>query len=196
MTNRRTSVKRIGLILAFGIVIGVPIVFVAKYGVDWKGWESASRMARELQVEARASAPFTETAKRLREYRVNRNKWEALGLTTYEYELTAHCFCNIAGRHIVKIKNGEVSAVIDADTMTFVHAGDLRLYDTVEQRFEIVRDAIRYGADKFNVSYDPDTGIPAKTEYDYRTEVIDDEGWDAIRLLSSGSSGDDATQQR
>jgi hypothetical protein len=193
MSDHRTSIKRIGLIVMFGIVIGGPIVFVATHGVDWEGWESASRMARELRTEIRAGAPFTETAKRLREYRVNRNKWQALGLTTYEYEFTAHCACSNGGRHVVKVRNGAVTAVIDADTMMFVPADDLPLYDTIEQRFEIVRDAIRYGADKFTVSYDPETGIPVRTEYDYRAEVIDDEGWNAIRLLSSGSSNEDAT---
>jgi hypothetical protein len=80
--NRQVSVKRIGLIRTIGIAIGGPIVFVAKYDSLRKVWESVSHMARELHVEVRATIPFTGTAKRLREYRVNRNEWEALGLHT------------------------------------------------------------------------------------------------------------------
>jgi hypothetical protein len=160
---------------------------VAKKTIDWKGWESASRIAREFPAELRAVAPFTETAKRLREYRNNRNKWQSLGLTTYDYEFTAHCFCSNGGRHIVKVENGKVPAVIDANTMTPIQADDLRHYDTIDQRFDVVRDDIRYGADRFGVSYDPDTGIPVRTEYDYHAEGIDDEGWNAIRLTKSCS---------
>lgn len=82
--------------------------------------------------------------------------------------------------------------VARSETAELVHAGDLGLYDTIDQRFDVVREAIRSGADRYEVSYDPDTGIPVRTEYDHRIEAVDDEGWNSIRLLPSASHGEDA----
>jgi hypothetical protein len=78
-----------------------------------------------------------------------------------DYEFEAHCVCGNAGRHIVRVRDGEVVEVMDAETAEFVHAADLRLCDTIDQCFDIVRNAIRYGADRIEVSFDPDTRIPS-----------------------------------
>ena len=142
MSNRQVSVKRIGLILVGSVIIGGPILFIADHGSISTAMESAAQMAREGRVELRAALPFTETAKRLREYRVNRNKWDALDLADYDYEFEAHCFCSNGGRHIVRVRDRQVVEVMDSETGELVHAGDLRLYDTIDQRFDIVRHAI------------------------------------------------------
>lgn len=195
MSSQRTSFRRVGLLLIIGLLIGGPTVFVARHGSLSAAWVSISYMAGEVHFAIRATLPFTETAKRLHECQTNREKWNALGLRNYEYEYEAFCFCPNGGRHIVKVVNGRVASVIDGNTSEFVHEGDLRFYYTIEQRFEIVHSAIWYGADHYEVSYDPATGIPARTEYDYRTDWIDDEGWNTIRLLPPGANSrkNDAT---
>ncbi len=107
------------------------------------------------------------------------------------YLFEAHRFYSNGGRHLVTVDDHRAISVANADTGESVGIANYRLSDTIDDRFELIRSALRHGADKYDVTYHAATGIPVRSVYDYREEILDDEGWNAITLFErSGVSAD------
>ena len=183
-----TSRKRLANIVLLGVVVGLPVVLLSRYGTR-KPLELVKEASVDTIAAVRSNLPFTHTARALGEWRAHRAQWKSLNLQSYVYLFEAHCYCSNGGRHLVTVDDGRIVSVVDAETGESIGIANYRLFDTIDDRFMVIRDALRHGADEYDVTYDPATGIPVRTVYDYREELVDDEGWNTITLLdSSGAS--------
>jgi hypothetical protein len=108
----------------------------------------------------------------------NREKWEALGVKHYRFELTISCFCPFMDviPVTVEVKDGKIVSMTDASgqplkdefAQTFEEAA------TVEGLFAIAEENIA-NADEIEVTYDAQYGFPASIVVDRIKLAVDDE---------------------
>ena len=105
-----------------------------------------------------------------------RARWQALGSSSYSYELDQGCFCVGAGRAmVVTVENG---SVVDAE---YVGTGDavehtlIGYLPSIPDLFDIIEDALNANAASFAATYNELYGYPTRIEIDYSATAIDDE---------------------
>ncbi|HFD88139.1 MAG TPA: hypothetical protein ENJ35_10760 [Gammaproteobacteria bacterium] len=107
----------------------------------------------------------------------NRSKWEALNIDDYTYTLQRSCFCGPNERRPVDITvhNGEVTSAKYADTGEPLpeNASFNRL--TIPDLFDQIQGAIDQNAERIDVTYDPQTGIPGNMYIDISSQIADEE---------------------
>ena len=104
-----------------------------------------------------------------------RTLWDRQDVGSYSYLLELECFCAPASQLepvLVTVQNGAATSVVywddDPADRTPAPAELFAPYDTVEELFEIVEDAIRRDADVLQVGYDRDYGFPNVINVDYQ----------------------------
>jgi hypothetical protein len=104
-----------------------------------------------------------------------RTLWDRKAVASYSYILELECFCAPASQLnpvLVTVHNGAVTSVVYWDENPAnrppAPAGLFAPYDTVEELFEMVEDAIRRDADVLQVGYDPEYGFPQVINVDYQ----------------------------
>ena len=103
-----------------------------------------------------------------------RLRWEGKNVASYSYIIELQCFCAPASQLrpvLVTVQNGAVAS------LQYYHANPAQRtpapaevfgpYDTVEELFDIVDDAIDRDADLLQVGYDPEYGFPNTANIDY-----------------------------
>ena len=114
---------------------------------------------------------------RLLELEIHQARWQSLGPASYEYAVQRMCFCAPAslGPVRVRVENGEVVERVYVDSGTPV-AGDLAtVFPSVDGLFDVLRSAIDRDADRIDVTYDPDLGVPIDFYIDYSEMAVDEE---------------------
>jgi hypothetical protein len=103
-----------------------------------------------------------------------RTLWDRADVSSYSYILELECFCASASELepvLVTVQNGAVVSLQYWDTnpaeRTPAPASIFGPYDTVEELFELVEDAIDRDADLLQVGYDPEYGFPSIINVDY-----------------------------
>lgn len=122
-------------------------------------------------------APLVDPwAQRRAELENQRAKWLSNGIDSYQMRYQRFCFCRDPSEVDVLVRNGQLVSVRDVAT------GDVLTplpgptgYNTIDQVFDIVANAIERRADGFSVAYDADLGFPSAIELDYVREIADDE---------------------
>lgn len=111
--------------------------------------------------------------------RFSRNlaKWEAAGLTDYEYAYQRTCFCppELTRAVRLEVREGEVVAGNFLDTEEAVPDTALTRYPVIEDLFQEVRQALEGGADSVFVAYHPELGYPTEAYIDFARMAIDEE---------------------
>ncbi len=106
-------------------------------------------------------------------------KWENTGWNQYSYVLQRQCFCAPEYRKATRIfvENGKVvrANYVEDDDRSPVSSKVLADLTTIEDWFEVIRNAHERKADLVNVVYDPELGFPNKIEIDMRKRRADDE---------------------
>lgn len=109
-----------------------------------------------------------------------RTLWDRKDVSSYSYILELECFCASASELepvLVTVQNGAVASVQYWDEnpaqRTPAPASIFGPYDTVEELFELVEDAIDRDADLLQVAYDAEYGFPSVINVDYTTGGTD-----------------------
>lgn len=104
-----------------------------------------------------------------------RTRWESKDVVSYSYILELQCFCAPASELepvLVTVRNGEVVSLQywdpDPTKRTPAPASIFGPYDTVEELFDLVEDAIDRDADVLQVGYDATYGFPSAVNVDYQ----------------------------
>jgi len=105
-----------------------------------------------------------------------RTLWDSKNVSSYSYILELQCFCAPASQLLpvlVTVQNGAVASVQywdeDPADRTPAPASVFGPYDTVEELFDFVAEAIRQDADVLQVGYDPEYGFPNVVNVDYES---------------------------
>jgi len=110
------------------------------------------------------------------EWEANQNRWRDAGMTSYGYEFRRVCFCPNTNLVRITVIDGVITAVHDVDSGTDLDSSEFRFYETVDDLFDIVRDALT-NADSIEVTYDEKLGYPTQITIDFIANAIDDELW-------------------
>lgn len=106
------------------------------------------------------------------------NRWDAANLSSYSYTLNLVCACGTSAELravVITVQNGvPVSRIYPGTPPTNAPASVFADYDTVEELFAAVEDAISGDADLLNVVYDPTYGVPLRLQVDPSTSDPDD----------------------
>ncbi|HST63234.1 MAG TPA: DUF6174 domain-containing protein [Longimicrobium sp.] len=112
------------------------------------------------------------------QFRAANNRWQAANLDSYDYTLELVCACGTPTelRNVtISVENGvPVSRVYTGTPPGNAPASIFGDYDTVEELFAAVEEAISRDADLLNVIYDPTYGVPLLLQWDPSTRDPDD----------------------
>jgi len=160
--------------------------FLVEVSTDLRGWK------RLLSVDARK--PTVDVVDRndpkdtnwMRFYRARvpgisvedqQVGWAATGITNYSYRFTRLCFCRpgiLSGT--VTVQDGMVVGVTNAfDGQISLDNSDFSQFKSVEQLFEVIRQAKLQQADTIAIKYDAVLGFPADIRLDFLAGAVDDE---------------------
>ena len=108
--------------------------------------------------------------------------WNNAAPSDYEFDLAIGCFCAYwPGPATVVVRADTVNALLDAATGEVLqdNFGDGLLLDrlgdsvpTIDGLFEIIKDALREGADDVEADYDPTYGYPTNISIDYLEHAL------------------------
>lgn len=116
----------------------------------------------------------------------NQDNWEALGISDYTFTFTRTCFCPIElfRPAEVVVRDDVIESVTYVDDGQPVDPGILPSYQTIDELFEMIADAIERGAVTLDVSYDPDLHYPTDGYIDISEMIADEEqGFTASDLV-------------
>ena len=107
----------------------------------------------------------------------NRETWQRLRPSSYQYGVERLCFCGLEARGPVRVTVvwGDVSdrTYVDSGDPVPAPLGDL--FPTVDGLFDVLLDAIEREAHRIDVTYDPISGVPLDLWIDYLETVADEE---------------------
>jgi hypothetical protein len=105
-----------------------------------------------------------------------RTLWDSKDVASYSYILELQCFCASASELapvLVTVTNGAVTSLQYWDEnptkRTPAPAAIFSPYDTVEELFNLIDDAIDKDADVLQVGYDAEYGFPNVVNVDYES---------------------------
>lgn len=98
----------------------------------------------------------------------NHDKWLAQGLTSYDMEMRAECYCGAPySTVLVVVRNGEVQSRTVLATGDPVEATYVRWFPDVPGLYGVVRDALDRKATYVGVRYDKVYFYPSFVQVDY-----------------------------
>ena len=131
-------------------------------------------MSAVLPFLSACAGPYSDAQKELRQ---NEQRWEAQKFDDYRYTLRILCFCptEITDPVVVEVRGGvtvSLTYAVDGRPAT----NDLfESANTIDELFDIIRDAISQKASKLTVEYDGAMGYPKQITIDPIETAIDEE---------------------
>lgn len=117
-----------------------------------------------------------------------RAKWALSGISSYNYEGRAWCFCgpDFVAPHRVVVTDGTVTELLFADTLLpDDEPGHLQYYLPVEALFDFLQFRVDQNWRTVDAMFDPVLGYPSNFFTDYSAQIADDEYWFDIDSLAS-----------
>lgn len=112
------------------------------------------------------------------QFRVASTRWEAAGLDSYSYTLQLICACGTPTELrdvLITVEDGvPVSRMYEGNPPTNAPASIFGAFDTVDELFAAVEEAIEGDPDLLNVIYDPTYGVPLLLQWDPSSGDPDD----------------------
>lgn len=107
----------------------------------------------------------------------HQNQWVSQSIESYRYQLGITCFClvEISRPVTIEVRNGATHSVSYLADGTAADAKYFEKYDTIDELFLIIDDAIDQKADEIKVTYDEELGFPTRIHIDFMKEAVDDE---------------------
>ncbi|NIM92219.1 MAG: hypothetical protein GTO18_00680 [Anaerolineales bacterium] len=121
-----------------------------------------------------ACAPNSST------FQENLARWESADLADYRYVLRVGCFCpdEIINPVVVEIRGDAVASITYQETGEQPGENALQFfnaYDSVEELFAVIEDAMKQDPAEMSVEYDPNFGVPISISIDYDRMMADEE---------------------
>lgn len=116
------------------------------------------------------------------ELRAARAEWERQGISSYRYTVRRSCEClpEVTVPARVEVRGGRTVSVVAATRARQVRPEAFGEYDTVEELFAVIGEAIARDPYRFVARYDARFGYPVEYFVDFDREHADDEGGLAI----------------
>jgi len=105
----------------------------------------------------------------------NLAKWNNAGLNNYLINSKRICFCASVEEVIVNVEEGMVKDARYLSSGEYLTIEELQHVYSVNEYFEIIREAINQQANVLRVDYDNDLGFPGNIYIDYDAAIADDE---------------------
>ncbi len=114
--------------------------------------------------------------------RAARAEWERQGISSYRYTVHRSCEClpEATAPARVEVRDGRTVSVAATTGGRQLRPEDFGQYDTVEELFAVIEEAISRDPYRFSASYDERLGYPLGYSVDFDREHADDEGGLAI----------------
>ncbi|MET0399027.1 MAG: DUF6174 domain-containing protein [Longimicrobiaceae bacterium] len=114
--------------------------------------------------------------------RAARAEWARQGITSYRYTVHRSCEClpEATAPARVEVRDGRTVSVVAATSVRQVRPEAFEQYDTVEELFAVIEEALARDPYRFSASYDERLGYPLGYSVDFDREHVDDEGGLAI----------------
>ena len=132
--------------------------------------------------------PFDDDSFHTGELAQARSLWTTKNVASYSYMLELQCFCEAAGTVRVRVTNGATSGVFYMNSSggdaAPAPAGRYDEYDSVEDLFAFIQDAIARDASVLQVSYEDIYGFPDLVNVDYSGRENNDQVLIIIRQFA------------
>lgn len=122
-----------------------------------------------------------ENAK-LQQLEQNQQLWDNQNINSYQITSQTICFCPSPNEMVITVEEENISEAFYTISGEYLTAQELEYVLTINQHFEIIRDAINQEAFSLDVTYEPTFGYPTEISIDYIEMTVDDE---ITYLLSS-----------
>ena len=138
------------------------------------------------------SSPTPEAADGLEQQKLelakNRDLWGSQKIEDYRFEYRRICFClpEFVAPVEISVVDGMISDAAFLEDGTVAGIPDISIYETVEDLFDLIQDAIDRDAYSLLVTYDAEFGYPAEARIDYDIRIADEEFGFAVGNLRSG----------
>jgi hypothetical protein len=132
---------------------------------------------------ARAGDQIEDIAETLRR---NQRKWAEQQAKEYQFVFRLVCFCipEFTRPVVINVREGKIVAVRYADRdQAPIAPENFNRYQTVDELFAIIQQAIEQKAHRINVTYHPKRGAPTSVFIDYSANMADEERGYEIRAL-------------
>lgn len=112
------------------------------------------------------------------------SRWQAAGITNYDFDLQVACFCGATalGPVTISVRNGQPTGIVSTDSGTVVDTLYFQGYLTVDRLFASLDQILSAKPAAFTAAYDPGLGFPTDVSIDGNARVADDEL--GLRILS------------
>jgi hypothetical protein len=109
----------------------------------------------------------------------NRVRWDESGSASYQFNFQRSCFClrDYTREAVVQVEEGAIVAATYADDDTAVDADLNDRYDTIDELFALLEEAIATGAVQIDVEFDAALGYPTRLYIDRDRRIADEEQW-------------------
>ena len=106
-----------------------------------------------------------------------RSRWDSLGLENYDYVTRWQCFCppEVTTSVELSVHDGDITAGEFVPNSGLTADVDLSRYETIDEFFDLIADAIERNAHSIQVSYHPEQGYPQSAFIDYDEGIVDEE---------------------
>ncbi|MDJ0599268.1 MAG: DUF6174 domain-containing protein [Crocosphaera sp.] len=120
----------------------------------------------------------------IQELKENRQLWRSQQLKNYQYIYQQQCFCTPPSNIPLKvsIRNDKITQVVNLNNDQLIT--DLTFPQTIDQLFNIIKDAIKGNADEILITYDKTFGYPTRVAIDYQKILADEEITYTVENLS------------
>jgi hypothetical protein len=107
----------------------------------------------------------------------HRQQWASQEISSYRYQLRVNCFCppEITDPVIVEVRDGATISVSYAATGRPAESRYFEKYDSVDELFLVIDDALGRRAAEISVTYDEKLSLPTRIYIDFVKQAIDDE---------------------
>jgi hypothetical protein len=103
--------------------------------------------------------------------------WTRSHPASYRYQLRISAFAppSVTQPVIVEVHNGVPFSITPVNPGEPIDATTMAKYDTVEELFSVIEDAVSRSAESLSASYDATYGFPKETWIDYSRSIADEE---------------------
>ena len=144
------------------------------------GGNKVEEETSQKELSQKVEAPESTKATSLdiaSEIQLNREKWQTHEISDYQIEMQKICYCvpEVVRMMVFEVDDKEVSAVRYADTGETVDPQYLGEFNTIENMFSFVEQALEKNPADISISYHEKYGYIKELSIDFKENIADDE---------------------